>query len=130
MSREQITVIKDDLDGTPITEDDGESLIEFAFGGVDYNIDLNAKNRAKFEKAMAPFVEHATEVEPEPEPIVLPRSATTRRTRSTGGASSGSGRSKEELEAIRAWGRQKGHQISDRGRISANIIEEFDAAHK
>lgn len=42
----------DDLDGS----DDAET-ISFGFGGVVYEIDLGQKNRAKLEKALAPFIE-------------------------------------------------------------------------
>ena len=42
----------DDLDGS----DDAET-VSFGFGGVVYEIDLGQKNRAKLEKALAPFIE-------------------------------------------------------------------------
>jgi hypothetical protein len=31
--------------------------------------------------------------------------------------------------AIRAWARQNGHQVSDRGRISKTVVNAFQAAH-
>jgi Lsr2 len=31
--------------------------------------------------------------------------------------------------AIRAWARQNGHQVSDRGRISKTVVDAFHAAH-
>jgi len=33
--------------------------VRFAFGGADYEIDLNKKNAAAFRKQFAPFIEHA-----------------------------------------------------------------------
>ena len=36
-----------------------EQTIRFAFEGTDYEIDLNAKNGAKFSKQLAPYLEHA-----------------------------------------------------------------------
>ena len=36
---------------------------------------------------------------------------------------------REQTAAIRAWARQNGHQISDRGRISKTVVDAFQAAH-
>jgi hypothetical protein len=35
----------------------------------------------------------------------------------------------EQTAAIRAWARQNGHQVSDRGRIAKTVVEAFRAAH-
>ncbi|WP_198538015.1 Lsr2 dimerization domain-containing protein, partial [Mycobacteroides chelonae] len=37
--------------------------------------------------------------------------------------------SKEQLAAIRQWARKHGYEVSDRGRIKAEVIEAFEAAH-
>ena len=44
--------------------------------------------------------------------------------------SSGSGRSMEELQAIRDWAKSNGHDVSPRGRIAAPVLAAFDEAHK
>jgi len=36
---------------------------------------------------------------------------------------------REQTAAIRAWARQNGHQVSDRGRISKTVVDAFQAAH-
>ena len=41
----------------------------------------------------------------------------------------GSGRSKADLAKIRAWARDNGHQVSDRGRISASVQDAYDQAN-
>jgi hypothetical protein len=33
------------------------------------------------------------------------------------------------LSAVRAWARQNGHQVSDRGRIPASVQAAYDKAH-
>ncbi len=60
---------------------------------------------------------------------VAPR-ASSRGTRSSTSAckSSGSGRSSEELAHVRAWARDNGHEVSERGRIKAEVIDAFDKA--
>ncbi|MEV2262722.1 histone-like nucleoid-structuring protein Lsr2 [Streptomyces anulatus] len=45
-------------------------------------------------------------------------------------AGAGSGRSREELAAIRAWARENGHQVADAGMVRRAVLEAFDAAHQ
>jgi len=39
------------------------------------------------------------------------------------------GLDREQTAAIRAWARQNGHDVSDRGRIAKAVVEAFQAAH-
>ena len=50
MAKNVSVVITDDLDGS-----ENAQTVSFGFNGVTYEIDLAAKNRAKLEKALAPF---------------------------------------------------------------------------
>ena len=36
---------------------------------------------------------------------------------------------REQAGAIREWARKNGHEVSDRGRIPAAVVEAFEAAH-
>ncbi|OKJ10576.1 hypothetical protein AMK21_30315 [Streptomyces sp. CB00316] len=55
-------------------------------------------------------------------------------TRTTGAAPTtfrtGSGRSREELAAIRSWARETGHQVADQGMVPKRIQEAYDTAHQ
>ncbi|MER7056742.1 histone-like nucleoid-structuring protein Lsr2 [Streptomyces sp. NPDC000351] len=42
----------------------------------------------------------------------------------------GSGRSREELAAIRTWARANGHQVADAGMVRKAVLEAYDAAHQ
>ncbi|WP_331738003.1 Lsr2 family protein (plasmid) [Streptomyces sp. NBC_00637] len=42
----------------------------------------------------------------------------------------GSGRSREELAAIRTWARANGHQVADAGMVPKRVLEAYDAAHQ
>ena len=53
MAQKVTVALEDDLNGGPAEE------VCFAFGGTDYEIDLNKKNAATFRKQLAPFIEHA-----------------------------------------------------------------------
>lgn len=115
MAERIVRQLIDDLDGSEISDDGGER-IEFSLRGVDYQIDLSTANIAKLDKALKPYVDAAAKV----------RGSRTRQVKSTG---SNGASSKEHLAAVRAWARKNGHEVSDRGRIKAEILEAFEAAH-
>jgi len=52
MVRSVSVIVTDDLDGSENAE-----TVSFSLGGVNYEVDLASKNRAKLEKALAPFTE-------------------------------------------------------------------------
>lgn len=106
-----ITTFVDDLDGTELAEAEGET-VKFAYKGVSYEIDLGGKNVAKFDKAIEPFIE-----------------AGRKAGRVAGATRASSGRNDpQELAAAREWLRANGHEVSDRGRIPANLLEEYRAS--
>ena len=41
----------------------------------------------------------------------------------------GSGLSKEQLQAVRDWAVKNGYDVAPRGRVKAEILDAFDAAH-
>jgi len=101
----------DDIDGVAIEDGKGET-IKFAVDGVSYEIDLSDKNAKKFRDAVDVFVASAR------------KSGRSTGTRSPGARPS----NKEELAAIRVWARENGLEVSDRGRISAEIQEAYRAS--
>jgi Lsr2 len=105
-------VLEDDLDGGTAAE-----TVTFGLDGVSYEIDLSDKNAGKLRDEFSTWIGHAR------------RSGGRRTTgrRSTGGSSSAS--SRRDLSAVRAWARANGHQVSDRGRVSAAVQEAYDKAH-
>ncbi|MFE6985841.1 Lsr2 family DNA-binding protein [Streptomyces griseus] len=42
----------------------------------------------------------------------------------------GSGRTREELAAVRAWAREHGHQVADAGMVPKRVLQAYDAAHQ
>jgi hypothetical protein len=88
--------------------------VAFSLDGVSYEIDLASKNRAKLEKALAPFVEAGRKV---------PRSGGRRRGAGQNGSSADRG------AAVRAWAKASGLKVSERGRVSADIMRQYEAAH-
>jgi Lsr2 len=99
-------VLEDDLDGGP-----AEETLRFGLGGSEYEIDLNKKNAKRFRKDLAPFIDHA-------------RKAGRGQHRRSARTSSNRARSTD----IRAWANESGIPISDRGRIAASVVEQYEAA--
>jgi hypothetical protein len=104
MARKTIVVLQDDLDGGPADE-----TLHFGIGGLEYEIDLSEKNAAKLRKQLAPFVEHARKAGRAPRRVT--RTAASRR------------RSRD----IRAWAREHGIPLSERGRIPASVVEQYES---
>lgn len=104
-----VTVI-DDIDGT-----EGAQTISFALEGVAYEIDLSDEHADELRDALSTYIEHG-------------RRASGRRSsapRSTGRTNA----SRQLTAKMREWARENGHQVSDRGRLSADIVAAYEAAH-
>lgn len=115
MAERVLRQLIDDIDGSDIPDGAGER-VQFSLRGVDYQIDLSKANVAKLDKALKPFLDAATKV----------GSRGPRRSRASGNSGA---TSKEHLAAIRKWARKKGYEVSDRGRIRAEVVEAFKAAN-
>lgn len=113
MAKRQITELIDDLDGTALGTE-GESLT-FSLDGSSYDIDLSPANADKLREALAPYIKAGRK---------LGRGA-------TGAPSSPRRRANnsDDLNAIRAWARDNGHTVSDRGRIAASVVEAYQKAN-
>ncbi|CAM3325304.1 Lsr2 family protein [Nocardioides dubius] len=106
MAQKVHIVLVDDIDGS-----EAEETVTFGIDGVSYEIDLNADNAAKLRDAVAPYVGHARRVGG--------RKAAGRKA-AAGGPSAGD---------IREWARENGYELSDRGRVPAEVRQAYDAAH-
>ncbi len=104
---QKITVaLEDDLTGGP-----AEESVRFAFDGTEYEIDLNAKNAAALRKQLAAYAGHARKAGRSP--------------------ARGAGRtvaSRQRSGDIRAWAKERGLAVSERGRIPASVAEQYHAA--
>ncbi|MGR6520199.1 histone-like nucleoid-structuring protein Lsr2 (plasmid) [Rhodococcus erythropolis] len=92
---------------------------DFILRGADYLIDLWPTNVDKFNTALEPFVKVAEKV-----------GKARRGSKADATAKdTGSGRSKEQLQAVRDWAIKNGCDVAPRGRVKAEILDAFDAAH-
>jgi hypothetical protein len=100
---------------------EGTETIAFGLDGSSYEIDVCEKHAAELRDAYAPFVGAARRAGRGSAP------AQRRGGRSSSRSSGGGDRNK--VADIRDWARKNGHQVSERGRISATVMSAYDAAH-
>ena len=110
MAQKVTVLLVDDIDGGSADE-----TVSFSLDGVSYEIDLSTKNAASFRDSLAQYV------------------GTGRRVGSRGSAGRTSGRRRtsgdNRTAQIREWARSNGHQVNERGRISATVVEAYEKAH-
>lgn len=109
-------VLTDDLDGSEAAES-----VSFALDGKSYEIDLSTSNAASLRDAMAPYLAKAR-----------PASGSSRRGggRRGGGRSSSGGGAAASANEIRAWAREQGMEVSERGRVRADVLRAYEEAHR
>jgi hypothetical protein len=115
MAQKTIVQLIDDLD-----QGEADETVSFALDGANYEIDLSTANAQKLRDALAPYVANA-------------RRANRGATRPPGGGgrrSSGRGArsDREQLQAIREWGRKNGWKVNSRGRIPADLLEAYNSS--
>jgi hypothetical protein len=111
MAKETLVRLTDDIDGGEAVEE-----LTFALRGVQYEIDLSAKNVAAMEKALDKFISHG-------------RKVTGSRSSSGRPARRSTSNGKEDLAAIRSWAKDNGFDVSTRGRIPTEVKRAFAAAN-
>ena len=108
MAQKIQTLFIDDIDGGA-----AEGTVRFALDGTDYEIDLNGKHSDELRAALAKYIQHARKV-----------GGTTRRS----GARGGRRASAVDTVVVRAWARENGYDIKDRGRVPADLVAKYQAA--
>ncbi len=112
MAQKVQVILVDDVDGG-----EAEETVSFALDGVSYEIDLSADNAEALRDAVAPWLGHARRVGGR---STRARAAAPARSRPAG---------KPDLGDVRSWARDSGYQVSDRGRVSGEVLAAYDAAH-
>lgn len=102
-----------------LDDDEVEAVetVTFGYDGTSYAFELCGEHLEELNNVMQGYIASARRAD-----------GPARRSRSTAAASRAGGR--EGLGAVRQWARGAGYEVSDRGRIPAEIREAYDAAHK
>ncbi len=115
MAQRVQVILVDDMDGGEASE-----TVSFGLDGSSYEMDLSGDNAAKMREVFASYVGQARR-------SGRPASGGTgqRQRRATAPAARpGSG----ENAAVRAWAKENGHAVSERGRISTEIRNAYEKA--
>ncbi|MBW8799955.1 histone-like nucleoid-structuring protein Lsr2 [Streptomyces sp. 900105755] len=110
MAQKVQVLLVDDLDGG-----EADETVTFALDGKTYEIDLTTANADKLRGLLDPYVKGG---------------------RRTGGRASG-GRGKaraasggsQDTAQIRAWAKENGYDVNDRGRVPATIRQAYEDAN-
>ena len=122
MAQHTTIALVDDIDGTK-----GSETIRFGIDGQHFEIDLNAKNAKALRKALSDFTAAARPVRSST--VATERASGATRTKRASSKAS-TGRSSSEITAaIRSWANENGFEVAARGRISANVRAQYEAAN-
>ncbi|MFF3496072.1 Lsr2 family protein [Streptomyces sp. NPDC002795] len=111
MAQKVQVLLVDDLDGG-----EADETVTFALDGKTYEIDLTTANADKLRGALEPYLKGG---------------------RRTGGRSSGRGKARatsggggnQDTAQIRAWAKENGYEVNDRGRVPQSIREAYEKAN-
>ncbi len=114
MARKVVYQLIDDLDGTQLTEGQGET-VKFGLDGVEYEIDLSKNNAQALRESLEGYVKTARRVGGRAQ------RGTRTQLPSTG--------PKRDLAAVRKWASANGYTVADRGRVPQDVLDAYDAAN-
>ncbi|MFC1418293.1 histone-like nucleoid-structuring protein Lsr2 [Streptacidiphilus cavernicola] len=114
MAQKVQVLLVDDLEGG-----EADETVTFALDGVAYEIDLTHTNAGKLRELLAPYTEKG---------------------RKQSGRSGGAGRSRTgraprpvggnpDTAKVRAWAKENGLDVNDRGRVPSTVREQYEKAN-
>lgn len=114
----QVLLVCDLHDG----EVDGFETVAFGLDGSSYEIDVCEQHAGDLRDAFAPYVGAARRAGRAPAPPAQRRGGRPAAARAAAG-------DRQRVQDIREWARANGHKVSERGRLSAAVVQAYDAAH-
>lgn len=105
MAQKIQTIFVDDIDGG-----EAEGTVRFALDGINYEIDLSSKHSNELRTTLSKFTGHARKV-----------GGTRRAARRAGRGNA----STVDTRKVREWAKKQGIEIKDRGRVPANVVDQY-----
>jgi hypothetical protein len=106
MARKTVVILEDDLDGS-----EADETVNFGVDGADYEIDLTTEHANELRQILRRYIDAG-------------RKTSGGRGRQTRRPAAG-----VDARAIRLWAVENGLPVNTRGRIQAEIVEKYQAAH-
>jgi hypothetical protein len=114
MAQRTAIELVDDLTGEAIPDGEGQT-VAFTFQGVSYEIDLSDDSIAELTDALSPYIESGRRVGGRPSRSRVAAVAKV---------------VPIDTKTVRAWADANGIEVSSRGRLAADVIEQYRAAGK
>ncbi|MFD5213040.1 Lsr2 family protein [Microbacterium sp. NPDC058345] len=114
MARRIVHQLVDDIDGALLEAGEGET-VHFSLNGTAYEIDLTTAHADELRDVLAPYIQAGRRATAGGSA----RAASPRRRASRG----------NDTAAVREWAKANGHKVSERGRISADVMDAYQAAN-
>ncbi len=111
MAQKVLVEILDDIDGSAAAQ-----TVQFGLDGVTYEIDLSDDNAAALRDELARFIAAGRRVGGRKVRVATGQSTTTSTT------------DRERNQQIRAWANANGYEVSERGRLSSEVIAAYEQA--
>ncbi|MDN5684096.1 Lsr2 family protein [Corynebacterium glyciniphilum] len=118
MGRRTVMTFVDDIDQEELAPDEVRT-VKFGYRGADYVLDLSELNAAILDEELEPYLGAARK---------LPKNASAGAGRSSS-TSSSSASDAARNRRIRQWANENGREVSTRGKIAADVISDYEAAH-
>ena len=110
--RVQVQLV-DDLNG-----EEAQETVRFGLDGSEYEIDLTTDNASELRSALSQYVD------------VARKASGGRRSQNGQRGNSTSRTKRDEVQKIRQWAQDNGHNPSSRGRVSQSIVDAYNQANK
>ncbi|MFE9385153.1 Lsr2 family protein [Streptomyces sp. NPDC007025] len=111
MAQKVQVLLVDDLEGG-----EADETVTFALDGKSYEIDLTTANADKLRSALEPYLKGG-------------RRTGGRSSRGKGSRSGSGSSNSQDTAKIRAWAKEQGYEVNDRGRVPASIREAYEKAN-
>ncbi|MZD04489.1 Lsr2 family protein [Streptomyces sp. SID5785] len=111
MAQKVQVLLVDDLDGG-----EADETVTFALDGKTYEIDLTTANADKLRGLLDPYLKGG-------------RRTGGRAAGGRGKARAASAGGNQDTAAIRAWAKENGHDVNDRGRVPQKVREAYEKAN-
>ncbi|WP_372671778.1 histone-like nucleoid-structuring protein Lsr2 [Amycolatopsis kentuckyensis] len=111
MAQKVLVEILDDIDGSTAAQ-----TVQFGLDGVTYEIDLSDDNAASLRDELARYIAAGRRIGGRKVRVATGQSTTTSTT------------DRERNQQIRAWANANGYEVSERGRLSSEVIAAYEQA--
>jgi hypothetical protein len=96
----------------------GDETVPFSLDGVSYEMDVCRDHARDFRETLAPYLGVSRRV----------GGGRARRAARGSRARASAGGDRSQTAAVRAWAREQGLPVSERGRIPASLVAQYEAA--